>query len=560
MSGASSPVSMMTPESENGSLAPSSPRLESQDSRIIIRRLLLRYGRHEIERLLEEESCEPSLYGHQPSSLAYEGNFAPVVSENIPPGMANTAASVVSYPGVSSGPRQRVFSGLAGGPGPLFSVAAGGSRPSGRLSSSSSYRMDYACGFCAEIGITKTCTRRNDLRRHIDQFHNTNAQWLCQHPGCRMAFDWQTAYQIHLRNEHGGSQMRMEEAKVVLCPQTVFACGHEGCHHVLEAANDSTAPATWKAYTAHLIKHCEEGRAGSAGSWDYSHRMRNLLNQSRVAAAWKSSGAEEAGPAPLRWDPGASRTLRKLLETRHLDNLPRLLGLVVLLGSPGPDAPKHIHAKLDLDLPVKKLCPAAAIKHEMRNSPPPHPETLPRQGLGLDAADLYKMSGTEMSPYHGVADSPRPHPTPSMPFRTSAGPDAYSVCNNDDQDHSKNSGGNDGHAVDTPMTPPQGFYGMLAPPVYPQQYVAFRPPTGPGRPADSCAVPPSHPVATEQSIVLGGGAAAAIPRAHHHDGWAEVYGSTGLQSPALTDAYYDVGSPMASGHQNMLGTYVPPPS
>lgn len=61
MSTASSPASMMTPESENGSLAPGSPRLDSQDCRIMIRRLLLRYGRHEIERLVDEESCEASL-------------------------------------------------------------------------------------------------------------------------------------------------------------------------------------------------------------------------------------------------------------------------------------------------------------------------------------------------------------------------------------------------------------------------------------------------------------------------------------------------------------------
>lgn len=480
--------------------------------------------------------------GPRPCPLVYDGSFVPVTLEGVPPGMA----MAVGYPGMSPGSRQRAFSSLASGPGSLFPSGAGGSRPNGRVSSSSSYRMDYACGFCAEIGITKTCTRRNDLRRHIDQFHNTNAQWLCQHPGCRMAFDWQTAYQIHLRNEHGGSQMRMDEAKVVLCPQTVFACGHEGCHHVLEATNDSTAPAAWKAYTSHLIKHCEEGRGGSAGGWDYSHRMRNLLNQSRVAAAWKSSGAEDAAPAPLRWDPGTSRTLRKLLETRHLDNLPRLLGLVVLVGSPGPDAPRQVHAKLDLDLPVRKLCPAAAIKHEMRNSPLPPPEPLPRQGLGLDTADLYKMSRTEMPPYHGVPESPRPHAAPGMPFRTSAGPHVYGVCGNEDDDNAKSNRGD----VDTPMTPPQGFYGLMAPSVYPPQYVAFR------RPADACAVPPSHP---DQSIVLGGGAS-AIPRAHHHDGWADVYGSTGLQSPALTDTYYDVGSPMAQGHQGMLGTYVPPPS
>ncbi|RDA87462.1 hypothetical protein CP532_2831 [Ophiocordyceps camponoti-leonardi (nom. inval.)] len=182
---------------------------------------------------------------------------------------------------------------------------------------------DYACGFCAEIGITKTCTRRNDLRRHIDQFHNTNAIWLCQHPGCPMAFDWQTAYQLHLRNQHGGSQMRMEEAKVSLCPQTVFACGYRGCHHLVEASSDAGASAAWRAYTAHLIKHCDEGGGGgrrssrgggaaAAAGWDYSHRMRNLLGQPRVAAAWKAAVAAV-------WLPGdASSIKHEMRQAAHL--------------------------------------------------------------------------------------------------------------------------------------------------------------------------------------------------------------------------------------------------
>ncbi|PHH82381.1 hypothetical protein CDD83_3281 [Cordyceps sp. RAO-2017] len=95
------------------------------------------------------------------------------------------------------------------------------------------------------------------------------------------------------------------------------------------------------------------------------------------------------------------------------------------------------------------------------------------------------------------------------------------------------------------MTPPQAFYGMLGTGVYQQQYVAFRP----GRAPNACAVGP------EPSVMLAG-AAAAIPRGQH-DGWADVYGPTGLQSPALTDAYYDMSSPLAPAHQAMLAAYGP---
>ncbi|KJZ73303.1 hypothetical protein HIM_07307 [Hirsutella minnesotensis 3608] len=546
MSSVSSPVSMMTPESESGSIASSSPRLETQDCRIAIRRLLSKYGRQEIEKLLLEESCEPSSYGHSSSTISFNGSFIGMDQD-----MTTAPSHNINFPTVPSSNRPRALSALASGPGPLSSTgptsAAGGARSNGRLSSS--YRMDYACGFCAEIGITKTCTRRNDLRRHIDQFHNTNAQWLCQHPGCRMAFDWQTAYQIHLRNEHGGSQMRMDEAKVVLCPQTVFACGYEGCHHVLEAANDTGASATWKAYTAHLIKHCEEGRG--SGGWDYSHRMRNLLRQSRVAAAWKSTGAE-AGPGPLRWDPSTSRTLRKLLETRHLDNLSRLLGLASLLASTDPDAAKQLQGKLDLHLPIKKLCPAAAIKHEMRNASVHANDSLACQGLGINESDLYKMPGTEITPYHGVEGSPRSHPMSGIPFRTAAAPDAFNH-EEEDEDH-RSSSGNQIHSSVPPQTPPQAFYGMMAPAIYPPQYIAFRHPADSSRPHDACAPPPAHPVAPETGVVMST-EVAAIPRGHHPEGWAEVYGSSGLQSPPLTDTYYDMGSPLVPGHQSMLAAY-----
>ena len=72
----------------------------------------------------------------------------------------------------------------------------------------------FTCGFCREEDIQKTCTRKNDLKRHIEDFHNTNAQWFCRQKGCDMVFDWQTAYKTHLKQAHGGSRMSLDEAKI----------------------------------------------------------------------------------------------------------------------------------------------------------------------------------------------------------------------------------------------------------------------------------------------------------------------------------------------------------
>ncbi|PFH55244.1 hypothetical protein XA68_10293 [Ophiocordyceps unilateralis] len=449
-------MSSASPRSDAGS----SPRLESHDDRAMIRRLLSRYSRRDIDRLLEEESREPSWY-------TSKAPLAPA------PALGSNSLTEAATSSISSRRRQTASS-----------PASAGSR------------TDYACGFCAEIGITKTCTRRNDLRRHIDQFHNTNALWLCQHPGCRMAFDWQTAYQLHLRNEHGGSQMRMDEAKVTLCPQTVFACGYDGCQHVVEAAGDAGAAAAWKAYTAHLIKHCDEGR-GAVG-WDYSHRMRNLLGQPRVAAAWKAVWPGRP-PALLRWDPGASRTLRKLLETRHVDPLPRLVRCALALASEqsvpsesssGPDSPScsssppsPASAAADLDLPIKKLCPAAAIKHEMRPSPT-------AEGLGL-------------GPVRAV-----------MPFRALPA-QGFGGGGDDVKSHPP-----------TAAAAAAAFYGMLGTAaVFQQQLVSFR-----HRPVDS-----------------------PLPHGGPDSGcWSDVY------APPVAGAYYDMAGSMAPvGHHGLLGAYGP---
>lgn len=60
MSSASSPVSIMTPESDACSFAPTSPGFEGHDYvyRSMVRQLLSRYTRQELDQLLEEEGNE----------------------------------------------------------------------------------------------------------------------------------------------------------------------------------------------------------------------------------------------------------------------------------------------------------------------------------------------------------------------------------------------------------------------------------------------------------------------------------------------------------------------
>ncbi|OAQ81360.1 zinc finger domain-containing protein [Purpureocillium lilacinum] len=529
----------MTPDSETSNFMPVSPCFDSQEHRAMVRHLLSKYSRHEIDQLLEEVAGEAPCELLTPM-LPYAASLGPLIADNVSAG-AHSSTHVDKYQNLTRHRFQRSASGtsasLPSQPSisPRSSVSsAPGHRAGGRPSS---YRSDYACGFCAEVGITKTCTRRNDLRRHIDQFHNTNSQWLCQHRGCRMAFDWQTAYQIHLRSEHGGSQMRMEEAKVVLCPQTVFACGYEGCLQVFEATDDNSAAATWKVYTAHLIRHCEEGRG--MGLWSYSQRMRNLLRQSRLEAAWSRSWPDD-DPSRLRWDPASTRTLRKLLETRHLENVPKLINCVVLLGSShqGTGQPD---VDLDLHLPVRKVCPAAAVRHEMRTASPPA-QTAPEE-------DANCIVDPNMGPQQNTDGAQLPLSSVSF--------------------HAPGFSGYTAHdSTDAPMTPPPAIFGLPGSAVYHassqpahQQYASFEPTGRSVRPTAMSAVAPLQPIADGSSGMLGEEFAmndtAAVPRGQHY-GWTHVYRTGGLQSPTLTDVCNEMGSPLVPVEQGLMGSYCSP--
>lgn len=215
------------------------------------------------------------------------------------------------------------------------------------------------CGFCCEEGIQKTCTRKNDLKRHIEDFHNMNAQWSCRHRGCQMVFDWQTAYKTHLKQAHGGSRSSLDDAKVNLCPQTVFACGFEHCETYYEAASDAEAGAKFKEFVSHVVKHFDE--VTSSGEWTYSARMRNLLRQTNVNRAWKNT-VPEADRCKMQWHPQSSVVLRKRLETRHIGDLQVLIRHAVTLGSTS----EPVQLSEDFKLPTRAECSLPILGHPNR--------------------------------------------------------------------------------------------------------------------------------------------------------------------------------------------------
>lgn len=208
-----------------------------------------------------------------------------------------------------------------------------------------------------------------------------DTQWHCRQRGCGMVFDWQTVYKTHLKNAHGGSRMALDDAKVSLCPQTVFACGFDNCIQVFEAPSDAEVAGTFKEYVAHVIKHLDEG--SSSGAWTYSTRMRNLMRQSGVFSAWTNSSWPESERNRLTWDTQSSNVLRKRLETKHIGDLHLLVQYAIALGS-NPSDVQEFHESFTL--PIKDECQMLINGHvngnvnsmRMQAPPPPQPQ-LPSQ-------------------------------------------------------------------------------------------------------------------------------------------------------------------------------------
>jgi uncharacterized C2H2 Zn-finger protein len=210
----------------------------------------------------------------------------------------------------------------------------------------------YACPFCAELGIHAGANRISDLKRHLKNFHNMNAEWFCRVPWCEIVFDWQAAYETHLKEAHNGTHLPANEAKVVLRTQVVFACGFIKCKETFEAPNDGDATQTAKDYFDHVAKHIANG--ASISDWTYSTRIRNLLRQSLVQRPWKESTSKEIRNQ-LTWQPHNSSVLRKKLECRDVEDVRILVQVAIFLGSLPHSEPNSPQLELPLGFTTPTL-------------------------------------------------------------------------------------------------------------------------------------------------------------------------------------------------------------
>lgn len=361
--------------------------------RQMLRHLMARYSEKELARLILEERASPASH-NDAASIMTSSTYSSIKSEDAH--SMFDAASIRTFSTDNSSTRGSILSNISNvsartakllgrkhhinrGVTSIPSIENGDwddndttNGDAASISSASKQKSSFMCAFCKEENIQKTCTRKNDLKRHIEDFHNMNAQWTCKVRGCNMVFDWQTAYKTHLKQAHQGSRSSVDEAKVELCPQTVFACGFEHCSQVFEAPSDADATATFKDYVGHVVKHFDEG--ANSGEWTYSARIRNLLRQSGVLRAWTNS-VSEAERNALEWHPQSSYILRRRLETRHIGDLQLLIHYALALGRDAANPPQ---LREDFKMPVRQECSMPIHGHKNRlhggSVPGPEPE------------------------------------------------------------------------------------------------------------------------------------------------------------------------------------------
>lgn len=249
------------------------------------------------------------------------------------------------------------------------------SSPTANLSTSS---KAYACPFCFEVGISDGASRISDLRRHFRTKHNTNALWHCSTAGCQMVFDWQSAYENHLKKAHPDTEKNFVlssiKAMVNCSAQVVFACGFDTCRKVFETPSGSNPMTTAKHYFQHVATHFQDG--ASTEEWFYTRRIRNLLHQTAIRDTWKALKPRYGSP-PLQWQPHNSTILRKRLECQLVGDTRAIVDLAIMLGSHPFNSPEsgqlNFYPSEDCNFlatdgvvtPIWPRLPASSIKYEL---------------------------------------------------------------------------------------------------------------------------------------------------------------------------------------------------
>ncbi|KAK1978852.1 hypothetical protein LZ30DRAFT_199563 [Colletotrichum cereale] len=241
-------------------------------------------------------------------------------------------------------------------------------------------RKAIECPLCAVYDVSVGFGRKSDFKKHLQNFHNTDCAWVCPRRGCRMVLDFEKAFVSHYKIEHDDVYPPPDSVRVELCTQVVFACGFLGCKEVVEASDDGGASAAADRYFDHLAGHFDTRTGGvggggggdasssssAAAEWAFYHQVHNLLRQRALKDEWKHTLWDKAARNQLRWQPRASGDLKKILECRHLADVPRVLHAAWTLGQSSfssPEQPPPADFPGAATRPLRHQCPLTITGH-----------------------------------------------------------------------------------------------------------------------------------------------------------------------------------------------------
>ncbi|KAK4666773.1 hypothetical protein QC763_303190 [Podospora pseudopauciseta] len=350
-----------------------------------------------LEQLLFPNSDFPSPYISPGGYLNFHGKGLAVVPEledvQRPSSRLSPATTIAENDNISSATRLK--------PPPVShqrrtgrrSLGATTGRPRASSPATVASKDDHLqCPLCSEVGAYTACRRKNDLKRHMRNYHNTNAQWACPKRGCGKTYDCLPGMKAHLKEpSHGNLHRSSECTTTILCPRVVFACGFTNCKHVFETPDAADPAETATDYFHHVANHVEANRHNQA--WSHSTCFRNLMRQAGIYDGWKNRHPKGKD---LKWQPHTSIVLRKMLETRHVPDSELLVLWAVRLGSkPYSESPSPAPRGLPeaLCLPVSELCGCSAksvLPSPSHPNPSPGspevPENLADRSAELDSA------------------------------------------------------------------------------------------------------------------------------------------------------------------------------
>lgn len=180
-----------------------------------------------------------------------------------------------------------------------------------------------------------SCVRKNDLKRHIGDFHQVVTEYRCPVQNCDFNSECKQQFSEHLKKDRMHRKVVANDHRYTVCQPAMFACGFASCRWLLETPADGTNISTFGEYVKHVMKHYDQEELPN---WSYSTRLQNLLRQSRLREAWQQFGDVDLTAMRFSWE--GTTMLRRSLLTGQFSNAQEMVEDAIEIASRNRKSPQ----------------------------------------------------------------------------------------------------------------------------------------------------------------------------------------------------------------------------